>query len=725
MFRKLIPETSDLDYVVFDFQQQKKTSLLSTIVVNYLPKGIIDLSNKIILGSGAFGIVSKCQWLRRAVAIKEIDTYKVKRNFNLTDQEVLEILQWEISCLSAINHPNLVQFYGIYLHKDTIYLVMEFCQYGNLQEALQNEPDLACNIRWQIAFNIANGLTYLHQQGILHRDLKAQNVLLGKHYHAKLADLGISQIDPLLFNKCDDPVMPMQMVIDRRFMAPEIINGTTSSTKYTDIYALGLVFWQLMVNGQNPNRLSKKDLCNTEPWLPETIPQNCPIHFKNIILKCWRLEPTDRPNAAQVAEQLYSIAADFKHVMPCLIKLCEELDLEINPFRQELIKYVPPYLTIYKILEEEGDLYWQHLENSIYNEFFDKTPEELDLHLATFNTQILTWTKVIKRFLKTTKNSTLLLLGDSGLGKTLSIYQLADELLAQWWQYFQLKQEELTPYYPILVRSKVSNWLQNGLDHVIEKVFQHYDLEKQSIQNIRWLIIIDGYDECQITSKSINLPNLIGLNNLPNAKLLVTCSSNVVNDLDLSKHFAFDGNLDLQYFLPFNIVQTLNYLKCHLDLEVDQYKHYCSILQQNKELRSVLRNPLVLSLLIKSWDTSSNQDLVKLNRWQVYKKFINHWINTKKRLLSSNVQQILMTNSSSLLESFNKVASIIAFNIFQQKKSGSMAIRDLHLPDPSVTNWTILDLLVIEEGRKEFSTKRQQLISKDHITLMKEEDYLK
>jgi serine/threonine protein kinase len=120
----------------------------SFIGVPSLPKGCIKRGKK--LGEGMFGQVYQGTWRKenRLVALKKIDPVYAKRNFGhlkFSDEQILESLQWEVSRMLTVNHPNCVQFYGIYQNKPNTrtYVVMELCEGGTLSKVLEQKSKLA------------------------------------------------------------------------------------------------------------------------------------------------------------------------------------------------------------------------------------------------------------------------------------------------------------------------------------------------------------------------------------------------------------------------------------------------------------------------------------------------------------------------------------------------------------------------------------------------------
>jgi tRNA A-37 threonylcarbamoyl transferase component Bud32 len=260
-----------------------------------------------ILGKGFFGEVFEGKWNDKKVALKSIDIADVAKKSELSKKEIIESIKWELSCLSIVKHKNCVQFYGVYQHtpKTRSYLVMEYCDNGTLEYQLQNFR-YSWEKKWQWSFEISQGLKYLHHRGIVHRDLKAENILIDINSCAKISDFGVSQVDSLLADK--QCAVVQKGMTDLRFLAPEILLQEASSSIITDIYSLGLLFWQISTDGAVPDYITteeqKKNLINEpDKYSREIIPELTPNWYKELIKLCWK-PPKDRPEIEDVIDAL-------------------------------------------------------------------------------------------------------------------------------------------------------------------------------------------------------------------------------------------------------------------------------------------------------------------------------------------------------------------------------------------------------------------------------------
>jgi WD40 repeat protein/serine/threonine protein kinase len=669
----------------------------SFVGVNKLPSGKITIEK--YLAAGAFGEVYQGSWGEKKVALKKIDVMEAATKLGLFSEHIVESIQWEVSRLATTNHPNLVQFYGVYQDKpeDYTYLVMEFCDGGDLQKAL-GKAEVPWSTRWQWALQITEAVAYLHSEGVLHRDLKAENILLDAQGKAKLADLGVAQVDVLL-QETEAKAVAMGLQ-DKRFIAPEQVNSPTLITKATDVYALGLVLWQI-ASGKEPNNplernhyrnrlLNVYNLSNSNIVGRETIPDECPESFKQLILDCWETDPDKRPSAQAIVERLEALGAEFEPYHHSLIKACEKLENLIHPRRKEAQSYIAPFVTENRV-DESIESYWSRIEAA--QEKKEKTGNP-PLALA----------EKFEDFLALPGANPLLLLGEAGLGKTLSTYLWADQLVAQWWAHLN-KGEKAPAYFPILIRPSTAQWTHEGIQGAFPRVAKEYGIPATIVP----LVFIDGYDELGGGEKD-KLPNLVqhlGLQDHPHAKVIVTCRPNTVEAGELGNRFSFNGKLETRYFLPFSVEQLLKYLKNELSWSAETHDEYKKTLADAGSVREVLRNPFVLHLMRQSWETISKKPLNLLNRYQIYEGSIEHTLTSQKMLLSASLQALLQGGYSDLLTSYQAFASEVAFGAFQQ---GGITLG--WKETRGFFKWPDLKEYAESEAKEEFTKRQEELAVK-------------
>lgn len=250
------------------------------------------------LGEGGFGIVYEGEWNTTKVAIK---TLRLQNN---QYPEAWKAFRKEVNIMVKLNHPNIVQLYGICKSNIKYWMVLEFIPKGDLLNLLTDKKEqLPWTRRLSIAMNITSGLSYLHDKNIMHRDLKSPNVLIDTNYCAKLADFGFSRIKiatKTAYTSSSEGTVS--------HMAPELFERKVKLTPMSDIYALGVVFWEIVARQEAWKGVKTAKLVEgVEKNVRPSIPNDCPKALEMIIKKCWVHKYESRPTASKVLELLKSV----------------------------------------------------------------------------------------------------------------------------------------------------------------------------------------------------------------------------------------------------------------------------------------------------------------------------------------------------------------------------------------------------------------------------------
>ena len=165
---------------------------------------------------------------------------KIMKDETFSDPLNIARFQREARACAALRHSNIVEIYDIDEYKGKPYIVMEYVESKSLKELLFTRgtftPLEACDIVYQLA----DALMHAHEHGVVHRDIKPQNVMMQYDGGIKLLDFGIATIN-------DAPnITQKDMVVGSvHYMAPEVLKGK-GATPRSDIYALGITFFELL-----------------------------------------------------------------------------------------------------------------------------------------------------------------------------------------------------------------------------------------------------------------------------------------------------------------------------------------------------------------------------------------------------------------------------------------------------------------------------------------------
>ena len=244
-----------------------------------------------IIGSGGMAVVFKarCHRLNRFVAVK------ILREEFFNDEEFRRRFQAESQAVAMLSHPNIVAVYDV-SHSDTLeYIVMELLEGQTLKQYLRNKGALRWEEVLRITSQIASALDHAHSKGIVHRDIKPQNIMILKDGTAKVADFGIA------FLQSEAAANIGETMGSVHYISPEQARGLGSDAR-SDLYSLGVVMYE-MLSGELPfddpdeMKIPLMHLSTIPKPLEEYDPA-IPPELIDITMKAMAVEPTDRYQSA-------------------------------------------------------------------------------------------------------------------------------------------------------------------------------------------------------------------------------------------------------------------------------------------------------------------------------------------------------------------------------------------------------------------------------------------
>ncbi|HLG64001.1 MAG TPA: protein kinase [Ktedonosporobacter sp.] len=243
------------------------------------------------IGRGGMATIYRGRDMRmdRVVAIK------VLREVYSTDPKFVTRFQREAKAASALQHPNIVQVYDYGQSDGNYFIVMELVEGTDLRRYLRSRGVLAIDRAIIIAHDVALGLGAAHRRGIVHRDVKPQNVLVGRDGSIKLTDFGIASVyKDINAERLTTTGMTLGTV---QYYAPEQAQGEIVSPA-ADVYALGIVMYEMLTgrtpfDGDTPVAVAMQHI-QDPPTPPSQLNPNIPSTLEDIILRCLEKVPEMR-----------------------------------------------------------------------------------------------------------------------------------------------------------------------------------------------------------------------------------------------------------------------------------------------------------------------------------------------------------------------------------------------------------------------------------------------
>jgi len=235
--------------------------------------------------------------LRRPVLIKEL------RPELFREEDIRRRFDREAQVCAHIKHENIVDIYHFELSEDQVYLVMEYVEGQSLEDYLKKNPVPNLEFIYALMLQILTGLNYAHSRGVIHRDIKPGNVLIGVDGWVKITDFGLAQ-----FEGAPQVTRAGAIVGTPAFLSPEAISGG-KITNRSDIFSLGVTFYQAMTGrnifgAEHFSDSLNKVLSYNPPKLSQ-VRDDVPPELDRVIQKMLEKQPEKRWESCQaITDQL-------------------------------------------------------------------------------------------------------------------------------------------------------------------------------------------------------------------------------------------------------------------------------------------------------------------------------------------------------------------------------------------------------------------------------------
>ncbi|EOY15151.1 hypothetical protein QUC31_000393 [Theobroma cacao] len=248
------------------------------------------------LASGSYGDLYKGTFCGQDVAIKVLRTEHLNENLQR------EFTQ-EVNIMRKIRHKNVVEFIGACTRLPSLCIVTEFMSGGSMYDFLHKQKSgFKLPFLLKVAIDVSKGMSYLHQNNIMHRDLKAANLLMDENGVVKIADFGVARV------QAQSGVMTAETGT-YRWMAPEVIEHKPYDHK-ADVFSFGVVLWELLTGKLPYENLTplQAALGVVQKGLRPVIPKHTHPKFVELLDRCWQQEPSLRPEFSEISDLLQDIA---------------------------------------------------------------------------------------------------------------------------------------------------------------------------------------------------------------------------------------------------------------------------------------------------------------------------------------------------------------------------------------------------------------------------------
>ncbi|KAI8469236.1 MAG: kinase-like domain-containing protein [Monoraphidium minutum] len=246
------------------------------------------------VAAGSFSNLYKGFYCGQEVAVK------ILKELGDDAAQYSEFLQ-EVAIMRKVRHKNVVQFIGACTRKPNLCIVFEYMSHGSVYDWVRREGPLKLAQVLKVGVEVSRGMDYLHQRKIIHRDLKAANLLLDDNGTVKIADFGVARI-------IESSGHMTAETGTYRWMAPEVIEHKPYDEK-ADVFSFGVVLWELLTSKVPYSDMTPLQAAVgvVQKGLRPSPPQNCPPALLQLMAACWEGAPGRRPTFTDLTPRLQQL----------------------------------------------------------------------------------------------------------------------------------------------------------------------------------------------------------------------------------------------------------------------------------------------------------------------------------------------------------------------------------------------------------------------------------
>lgn len=562
------------------------------------------------LSSGGYGVVYRAHdsSVDRDVAIKVILPQHANK------PEFIASFDAEARLVAQLEHINIVPLYSYWRDESGAYLVMRYVRGGSLSGMLAKQGALPLNVVLRLAEQIADALNAAHEAGVVHRDLKPDNILIDPRGNAYLTDFGIAK-------QLSDDVASVTDAVKGTiaYLSPEQIQQTQVSPQ-TDIYALGITLYEMLA-GKHPFHEMPIGLMIMK-HLQESLPDIRDLHadlpdgIDEIIQNATAKDPSER--YASVLE----LVADLKQTVSGTAIAVSQSSAPAKkkpPSAEERNRYA---------MLESVRKFWVEgmLENSLHGAAMIELGMEPEmgavehpwntlLRTPTSEERLPAGTRIANVFERL--NGKVLILGDPGSGKTTTLLDFARDLLDR---------AEADSQHPIPVVFNLASWSERQpplVNWLVEELNSKYQVPRRVgtewVESDALLLLLDGLDEVAADRRDACVQAINAYREEHGFVDMVVCSR--IHDYEALTHqLRLNGAIVIQELDDELVHDYLSGLGTDVAMVRD-------LIARDEQLRQQTHSPLMLSIMVLAYrgvstETFPDFDTVEAQRKHLFDTYV-------------------------------------------------------------------------------------------------------